>query len=237
MWQGATVLTSVPQSVSLDFAVNLALDETWLCDWQHCGISVYNINNTLFMAPSLARAQSADKDVRIHSFHHKHTHTHILSLSHTHTHARTRACVSTHTHYKYMHYWWWVGTVRIKRQISIQKRRDWFLALTFKKKRERESGDEFLTGRGRESQITCPVYQRETSQWLCFAAVWHITVKPILDILWSCQSSSSSKCFASSSSSKCFASYVLQVLMMWSMAGDWLVSYQPWLGRWPYSLL
>ena len=50
--------------------------------------SFYN-NNGLFMAPHLVRAQSAYKDIRIHSFHH------------THRHTRTHA----HTHYKYLHYW------------------------------------------------------------------------------------------------------------------------------------
>ena len=34
------------------------------------------------MAPHLARAQSAYKDIRIRSFHHHHHHTH----THTHTH-------------------------------------------------------------------------------------------------------------------------------------------------------
>ena len=34
-------------------------------------------NNGLYMAPHLVRAQSAYKDIRIHSFHHSHTHTHI----------------------------------------------------------------------------------------------------------------------------------------------------------------
>ena len=33
-----------------------------------------------------------------------------------------------------MHYWWWVGTMRRKRQISMQKRRDGFSLLTYKKR-------------------------------------------------------------------------------------------------------
>ena len=77
------------------------------------------INNRLFMAPHLIRAQSAFKDIRIHSFHHTHTHTqkharararthtHITHTHHTHTHTHTHK--QTHTHYKYMHYWWWIG--------------------------------------------------------------------------------------------------------------------------------
>ena len=50
------------------------------------------------MAPNLVRAQSAYKDIRIHSFHYTHTHTH----THTQTHACTPAPPPkkkhTHTH-------------------------------------------------------------------------------------------------------------------------------------------
>ena len=42
------------------------------------------------MAPHLVKAQSAYKDIGIHSFHHTHTH------ARTHTHAHTQ--IHTHTH-------------------------------------------------------------------------------------------------------------------------------------------
>ena len=56
--------------------------------------SIQLIIITLFMAPHLIRAQSAYKDIRIHSLHHTHTHTH------THIHTHTDACAHTprHTH-------------------------------------------------------------------------------------------------------------------------------------------
>ena len=38
------------------------------------------------MAPHLVRAQSAYKDIRIHSFHLIHTHTQMHAHTHTHTH-------------------------------------------------------------------------------------------------------------------------------------------------------
>ena len=61
-----------------------------------------NNNNRVFMAPHLIRAQSAYKDIRIHSFHHSHTHTHTQTCAPTHP----------HTHNKYMHYCWWIGKMR-----------------------------------------------------------------------------------------------------------------------------
>ena len=60
-----------------------------------------DINNRLFMATHLVRAQSTHKDIRIHSFH-THTHTHTLPDTHAHTHTHTH----THTHYK--HTWTFV---------------------------------------------------------------------------------------------------------------------------------
>ena len=63
----------------------------------------YNNNNRLFMAPHLVRAQSAYKDIRIHSFYHRHVCTHTHTPPHTHTRAHA------HTHYAYMHCWWWIG--------------------------------------------------------------------------------------------------------------------------------
>ena len=69
----------------------------------------------------------------------------------THTHAHT------HAHYKYKHYWWWVGTVRRKRQISMQKensrsvcRKRYVFSSDLKEARE----DECLTEREREYLIT-----------------------------------------------------------------------------------
>ena len=83
------------------------------------------------MAPHLVRAQSAYKDIKIHSFHHTHTHTH------THT---TNTCIT--------------GDGSVKRQISMQRRRDGFSVLTKKE----ESEDECLTERGKEFQSTGPLY-------------------------------------------------------------------------------
>ena len=74
---------------------------------------IYN-NNRLFMAPHLIRAQSAYKDIRVHSFHHTHMHTHAHTCTHmhththahTHTHMYTHTCTHTHTHtHTHMHYW------------------------------------------------------------------------------------------------------------------------------------
>ena len=74
--------------------------------------------NRLFVASHLVRAQSAYKDIKIHSFRHTHTHARTHAHTYTHTHARTR------TRYKYMHCWRWAGTMKRKWQISIQKRKD-----------------------------------------------------------------------------------------------------------------
>ena len=41
------------------------------------------------MAPHLVRAESAYKDIRIHSFHHTRTHTHTHARTHARTYART----------------------------------------------------------------------------------------------------------------------------------------------------
>ena len=38
------------------------------------------------MEPHLVRAQSAYKDIMIHSFYHTHTHTHTRTRTRTHTH-------------------------------------------------------------------------------------------------------------------------------------------------------
>ena len=53
------------------------------------------------MAPHLARAQSAYKDIRIRSsyhHHHHHTHTHRHTQTHTDTHTHTHSHTHTHTH-------------------------------------------------------------------------------------------------------------------------------------------
>ena len=79
-----------------------------------------NNNNRLFGVPYLVRAQSAYKNVWIHSFHHTHTHTH------THRHARTRPDTHTHTHTTHTCI---AGDGLVKRQISndsMQRRRDGF---------------------------------------------------------------------------------------------------------------
>ena len=57
--------------------------------------SIYNNNNNnrLFMAPHLLRAQSAYKDIRIHSLHYTHTHIH----THTHVTHTTNTCISIYT--------------------------------------------------------------------------------------------------------------------------------------------
>ena len=50
------------------------------------------------MVPHLARAQSAYKDVKIHSFHHTHTHTQTHTPRYTHTgHTHTHTHIHTHT--------------------------------------------------------------------------------------------------------------------------------------------
>ena len=57
-------------------------------------------NNRLFIALHLMRAQSAYKDIRIHSFHH--THTHIQLPHHprcTCAHSQTHIPKYTHTHH------------------------------------------------------------------------------------------------------------------------------------------
>ena len=67
------------------------------------------------MLPHLIRAQSAYKDTRIHSFHHTHTHRCTCARTQTHTHI-------TNTHI--------TSDGLVKRQISMQRRRDGFSVLT-----------------------------------------------------------------------------------------------------------
>ena len=65
------------------------------------------------MAPHLVRAQSAYKDTRIHSFHHKHRHTYARTLPSPHPHTQTtNTCIT--------------GDGSVKREISMQRRRDGF---------------------------------------------------------------------------------------------------------------
>ena len=78
------------------------------------------------MLPHLIRAQSAYKDTRIHSFHHTHTHRCTCARTQTHTHI-------TNTHI--------TSDGLVKRQISMQRRRDGFSVLTY------ESEDECLMER------------------------------------------------------------------------------------------
>ena len=55
-----------------------------------------NNNNRLLMAPHLVRAQSAYKNIKIHSFYHTHTHTYTRAPPpHPPTHTQTH---TTHTH-------------------------------------------------------------------------------------------------------------------------------------------
>ena len=55
--------------------------------------------NRLFVATHLVRAQSAYKDIKIHSFRHTHTHTHTRTHARTHIHTHAR----THTHTLQIH--------------------------------------------------------------------------------------------------------------------------------------
>ena len=81
------------------------------------------------MVPHLVRAQSAYKDIRIHSFHqtHTHTHTHMHMCTHTHTYTHTHIHTHTHTHTTNTCI---TGDGLVKRQISMQRRRDGFSVLT-----------------------------------------------------------------------------------------------------------
>ena len=72
------------------------------------------------MAPHLARAQSARKDIG---------YAYFITHTHARTHARTHTHTHTHTHTKYMYYWWWLVQTEKTRQISMQKRRDGFSVL------------------------------------------------------------------------------------------------------------
>ena len=113
------------------------------------------------MVPYLIRAWSTY--IRTHSFHHTHTHarTHAHTTQpHTHTHALTHT--HTHTHYKYMHYWWWVGTMWRKKmtdQYAEEKR--WVFSFDWKE--AIEDNCLTLTRRGREFQITGPMYWKDLS--------------------------------------------------------------------------
>ena len=103
------------------------------------------------MAPHLVRAQSAYKDLRIHSFQQTHTHR---DGTHTHTHTVTHT--HTHTLYKYMHYWLWIGKTTGH---GMQRRRQrWGCQFLLKR-----SEDECLTERGMEFQNTGPMYWMDLS--------------------------------------------------------------------------
>ena len=97
---------------------------------------VNNNDNILFMVPHLVRAQSAYKDIRIHSFithTHTHTHTHRRTRAHTRTHIHTHAHTHTRTTDTCI-----TGDGLVKRQISMQRRRDGFsvLPLTYEEGRQ-----------------------------------------------------------------------------------------------------
>ena len=106
----------------------------------------YNNNNRLFMAPHLVRAQSTYKDIRIHSFHHSHTHTHARAHqdARTHTHT-TNTCIT--------------GDGLVKRQISMQRRRDGFSVLTS----EMQVGS-CLRSRRSEFQMGHPMWEKELTE-------------------------------------------------------------------------
>ena len=55
------------------------------------------------MVPHLVRAQSAYKDIRIHSFHHTHIQMHARTQPDTHIRMRARAHTHTHTHTLQIH--------------------------------------------------------------------------------------------------------------------------------------
>ena len=114
---------------------------------------LYKLNNNshrLFVAPHLIRAQSAYKDIRIHSFHHMHTHqdtpahtnTHLRTHIHTHTHT-TNTCIT--------------GDGLVKWRYAEEKR--WLFSFDLKE----ESEDECLTERGSEFQSTGPMYWKDLS--------------------------------------------------------------------------
>ena len=84
---------------------DMQCSNTWTMETSHdCKsntksiILIIYINNRLFMAPHLVRAQSAykDQDSLISS------HTHRCMCAHTLSHTHTR------TQYKFIHYWWWL---------------------------------------------------------------------------------------------------------------------------------
>ena len=103
------------------------------------------------MAPILVRAQSAYRDIRVHSFHHTHARTHAR----THTHARAQAHTHTHAYTIQIHTLLvmdWYKEKKTTDQYAEDKR--WGFSFDLKE----ESEDECLTERGMESQITGPVY-------------------------------------------------------------------------------
>ena len=75
-----------------------------------------NNNNSLFMVLHLLRAQSAYKDI---------SHKDTLISSHTHTHIHAGAHTPSHTHTRTTNTCL-TGDGLVKRQISMQRRRDGF---------------------------------------------------------------------------------------------------------------
>ena len=112
----------------------------------------------LFMAPHLVRAQSAYKEIMIHSFHHApppHTHTPRRTRARAHIHTHIHTHTHTHTHYKYMHYWWRIGKTTFK----YEEEKRWVFSFYWKE----ESEDECLTERGIDCQSTGPMYWKDLS--------------------------------------------------------------------------
>ena len=129
---------------------DMQCSNTWTMETSHdCKsntksiILIIYINNRLFMAPHLVRAQSAykDQDSLISS------HTHRCMCAHTlsHTYMHTPHVHSTNS---YITGDGWYNEKKMTDQYAEEKR--WVISFLFKKKSE----DECLTERGREFQIT-----------------------------------------------------------------------------------
>ena len=113
----------------------------------------------------------------MYSYMHTRMHTHTQTHTHTHTHKtkspeclqrptnthisshiHTHTCSLVRTHYKYMHYWWWVSRMR-RRKMTNQYAERWVFSFDLKDERE----EKCLTERGREFQITGPMYLKDLS--------------------------------------------------------------------------
>ena len=98
------------------------------------------------MVSSLVRAESAFKDICIHSFHHMHTRMHTCTHACTHTHARMHARMHAHTLTCYRY-------TCITGDSNAEEER-WVFSFDSKE----ESEDKCLTERGRGFQVTGLMY-------------------------------------------------------------------------------